>query len=106
MHDKVHPHIATNWWDNMRIEVLPWPEQSPNPNPLEHVWDMLQHRNTPHMDNNPNVLQCRELLIAEWATLPHEIDKLILSMIRCSMTQRSHFVKGAFFNIFGSLYKF
>lgn len=84
MHDNARPHIAanvTNWLTNEGIEVLPWPAQSPDLNPIEHVWDMLQRRITPYMGNIHDRFRFRELLTQEWEQLPQaDIDNVILSI--------------------------
>lgn len=84
MHDNARPHVArivTNWLTNEGIDVLPWPAQSPDLNPIEHMWDMLQRRLTPLMGNIHNAFRFRELLTTEWARLPQaDIDNVILSM--------------------------
>ncbi|XP_045471832.1 uncharacterized protein LOC123678722 [Harmonia axyridis] len=86
MHDNARPHtarIVTQWLDNEGIDVLQWPTQSPDLNPIEHVWNMLQRRITPNMGNVQNVLEFRELLTAEWTNLNQEdLNNLILSMNR------------------------
>lgn len=86
MHDNARPHVArvvTDWLNEARIEVLPWPAQSPDLNPIEHAWDMLQRRCLPHMDAIQNRRQLQELLSQQWNLLPQEdLDNLILSMPR------------------------
>lgn len=86
MHDNARPHTArvvTDWLHVAGIDVLPWPAQSPDLNPIEHAWDMLQRRCLPHMEAVQNRRQHQELLSEQWNLLPQaDIDTLILSMPR------------------------
>lgn len=86
MHDNATPHsarIISDFLDEENIDVLPWPAQSPDLNPIEHLWDMLQRR---VMRRNLFFNNRQELILSlqrEWAAIDQEeIDALILSMSR------------------------
>lgn len=85
MHDNAPSHTARLVSAALRdhdIQVLRWPAQSPDLNPIEHAWDMLQRRALRNFP--PNLTTETELfehLQRTWERIPqHDIDNLILSM--------------------------
>ncbi|GFV32891.1 transposable element Tc3 transposase [Trichonephila clavipes] len=62
---------------------MDWPAYSPDLNPIEHVWDMLDRRiaaRQPHLTCLPEL---RKALLDVWCNIPqYQIDNLILSMPR------------------------
>lgn len=85
-HDNARPHTAhvtLEFLAQNNVLQLPWPARSPDLNPIEHVWDMMDRklRRLPHP---PNTLEeLRQQLQVAWNELPQEaIDHLISSMPR------------------------
>lgn len=83
MDDNARPHralVARQYLEREDIERMDWPARSPDINPLEHVWDILQRR---ICDRPVQPLTKEELTrahIEEWAQIPrHAIRKLIRS---------------------------
>ena len=66
-----------------RVKVLPWPAYSPNLNPIENLWSIMETQLRSH--NSPFSLP--ELINAvrnEWNSIPQEVHRdLIESMPRC-----------------------
>ncbi|GFX73951.1 transposable element Tcb2 transposase [Trichonephila clavipes] len=65
------------------IERMDWPAQSPDLNPIEHVWDFLGRRLAARTLPPVTIRELRLALQDEWAAMPQQlIDTLILSMGR------------------------
>lgn len=99
MHDNARPHtarIVTAWLQEHDVTALEWPAQSPDLNPIEHAWDMLQRR---ALRNFPENLATEDQLFMHlsvtWdAILQQDIDNLVLSMqnrCRCVMNMMGAF---------------
>lgn len=87
MQDNARPHTASQVMDVFReynIEVLEWPAQSADLNPIEHAWDLLKRRAFRNLPQNLNTAdELFSHLSREWSLLPQEtIDSLIISMPR------------------------
>ncbi|ORD97419.1 TCB2 [Hepatospora eriocheir] len=35
-------NVVKDWLDEKNIDVLPWPPQSPDMNPIEHIWAYMK----------------------------------------------------------------
>ena len=61
------------------IAMLITPPQSPDMNPIEHLWDHLEKRLRCHHISNKN--QLKDLLLSEWLQISSEYTKkLVYSM--------------------------
>jgi transposase len=75
--------IAKNWFQEHEVEVLDWPAQSPDLNPIEHLWWHLKRRLGAYPDEPKSILELWERVEMEWEKIPKETCiELIKSMPR------------------------
>ena len=63
------------------VEELDWPAQSPDLNPIEHLWDELEGRLQARPNHQTSVPDLTNALVAEWKQVPaamfqHLVDSL------------------------------
>ena len=74
--------IVKQWSLNHKINRLMWPAQSPDLNPIEHVWKHLQKSVAKHKCNN--IPELKEKIVEEF----NNIDKSFLNKLIESMNGR------------------
>ena len=85
--DNAPVHTAkgvTNWIREKKIKNLPdWPSQSPDLNPIEHLWNELKRRLNNRKKRPKNATELEIALKEEWSLIPHQTySNLIKSMPR------------------------
>src|SRR3984957_824308 len=72
-----------NWFNDHGFEVMLWPAQSPDLNPIEHLWHYLK-RKLGEYEYPPNsILELWERIQKEWDAIPASVYQgLIESMPR------------------------
>jgi transposase len=84
MDDNVRPHLArivVRYLEQVGIRLLPWPVNSPDLNPIEHVWHFLGKRVRRRQPRRETLNGLRVALQEEWAQIPQDyIVTLIQSM--------------------------
>jgi DDE superfamily endonuclease len=74
---------AQQWFEDNGIQVLSWPAQSPDLNPIEHLWDYLKHQLHKYDTSPHGVHELWDRLVEEWNEIPPEVcQNLIESMPR------------------------
>ena len=74
---------AKQWFQDHVIPLLPWPAQSPDLNPIEHLWGILKRRLAEYEEAPAGVLALWERVQVEWEKIePQVCQKLIESMPR------------------------
>ena len=74
-HDNARPHTAhatVNFLQNSNVNVLPWPSKSPDLNPIEHLWDILDRRVGQRQPAPQTLQQLAVALQEEWRAIPQE----------------------------------
>jgi transposase len=72
---------ARQWFQDKRVEVLEWPSQSPDLNPIEHLWRHLKQRLAAYSTEAHNIDELWERVQAEWEKIPKQVcTDLIESM--------------------------
>ena len=76
--------FVQNWIEENNIKILSdWPSQSPDLNPIEHLWDELERQLKKRVMHPKNVSELEVAVKEEWSQIPLEkINKLIESMPR------------------------
>ena len=76
-------NAAKQWFQNNNIEVLPWPAQSPDLNPIEHLWQHLKQQLAAYETEPISIHQLWERIEAEWDKIsPQVCMGLVESMPR------------------------
>ena len=90
MDDNARPHrahVTNQYLEDASIVRINWPARSPDMNPIEHAWDMLQKAISARPVQPTTVQQPRPALQEEWARLPQQqLGRLISSMLRRCQT--------------------
>jgi transposase len=83
-HDNAISHTARSVRDFLQdrnVSVLPWPAKSPDLNPIEHVWDLLDQRVRSRAIPPRNVWELAGALVEEWGNISQqELSELVQSM--------------------------
>lgn len=73
--DNARPHTARatlSVLEEANIQVMAWPANSPDLNPIEHIWDQLKRRVRAAEEDVHNQQQLIELLKRCWEDIPEE----------------------------------
>ena len=75
--------VATQWFEDNHIQVLGWPSQFHNMNPIEHLWEHLKHHLKQYPTPPKRVHELWDRVAEKWNKIPPEVcQNLIESMPR------------------------
>ena len=75
--------LAKQWFKDNNVTVMVWPAQSPDLNPIEHLWFHLKRRLATYEIAPKGILELWERVEKEWEDIPMEVCRnLIESMPR------------------------
>ena len=87
MDNNARPHATNQYLEDAAIVIMDWPARSPDMNPIEHAWDMLQKAISARQVQPTTFQQLSTALQEEWAGLPQQqLGRLISSMRRRCQT--------------------
>ena len=71
-HDNATTHTVRDCLQDRDVSVLPWPAKSPDLNPVEHVWDLLDRRVRARAIPLRNVWELTGALVEEWGNISQQ----------------------------------
>lgn len=85
MDDNARPHrarVVTEYLDREGIQRMEWPARSPDLNPIEHVWDVLQRRISARPVRPQTRQDLIQALMQEWAQIPLQQVRTLIRSFR------------------------
>jgi len=80
----IHTSVRTRtFMEEMEIIQLPWPGQSPDLNPIEHLWDKLERRIRLRADNPKNLGELELILQECWSQIQQEVYQKLAESMNC-----------------------
>ena len=80
--DNAPCHVAgyTTWWRQTHsINRMPWPVQSPDLNPIEHLWDHLDRQIRKRRPFPTSTAELKAALQDEWSRIPLDVLRNLIS---------------------------
>ncbi|KAJ8890568.1 hypothetical protein PR048_010077 [Dryococelus australis] len=81
------------WYADNNVRRLDWPAQSPDLNPIEHLWDELDRRVRARQARPKSVAQLMEWLQEEWRRIPVDVLQTLVESMP-DMNKKINFARG------------
>ena len=65
--------MAQSWFNSHGIELLYWPAQSPDLNPIEHLWAHLKRQLSDYQDHPKGIHELWEQVEEEWEKITMDV---------------------------------
>ena len=76
-------NLAQKWFKDNNIDLMEWPAQSPDINPIEHLWELLKRRLIKYEEPLKGVYELWDRVAEEWNKItPEDYQNLIESLPR------------------------
>ncbi|KAK6308297.1 hypothetical protein J4Q44_G00215680 [Coregonus suidteri] len=69
------------WFVEISVEELDWPAQSPDLNPIKHLWDELGRRLRARPNRPRSVPDLANALVADWKQVPAEMFQYLVERL-------------------------
>ena len=71
--------LAKDWFNQNRVNLMDWPPQSPDMNPIEHLWHALKQRLQTYPEPPKGIHELWERTQDEWLKIPVETCQNLIS---------------------------
>ena len=76
-------NLAQKWFKDNKIDLMEWPAQSPDLNPIEHLWNILKCKLNKYEEPPKGLCELWDRVAEEWNKItPEECQNLIESLPR------------------------
>ena len=83
--DNARPHrarIIAEFLEEEGVDRMEWPANSPDLNPIEHLWDELGRAVRRRVTDQTTLADLRELLVEEWDVIPQQRVRTLVNSMR------------------------